>query len=160
VKEIKMAEEATGKSVKRWNPFRDELSFPESLLREWDFPLGRLARRLEERGRAAGLSPAVDLTEDDKSYRVSVELPGVRKEDVTVELHDDVLTIRGEKKSEREEKKDRTHWVERSYGSFSRSFTLPATAVAEQLKATFKDGVLDVEIPKKEAAKARQIAIK
>jgi len=84
----------------------------------------------------------------------------VRKEDVTVELHEDVLTIRGEKKSEREEKKDRSHWIERSYGSFSRSFTLPANAVAEEMKATFKDGVLSVEIPKKEAAKARQIAIK
>lgn len=155
-----MAEEAAGKSVKRWNPFRDESLFPEAFLREWDLPFGRLARRMEERTRAAGLSPAVDLSEDEKSYHVTVELPGVRREDVTVELHEDVLTIRGEKKSEREEKKDRTHWVERSYGSFSRSFTLPPTAVAEELKATFKDGVLDVEIPKKEAAKARQIAIK
>ena len=156
-----MADEGTAKSVKRWNPFRDEL-FPESLLRDWDFPFARLARRAEEagRGRPGPLSPAVDLTEDDKGYRVSIELPGVKREDVTVELHEDVLTIRGEKKSEREEKKDRSHWIERTYGSFSRSFTLPATAIADELKATFKDGVLTVEIPKKEAAKARQIAIR
>ena len=70
----------------------------------------------------------MDLSEDEKSYIVSVELPGVRKEDVTVELQDEVLTIRGEKKSEREEKKGKSHWVERSYGSFCRSFTLPADA--------------------------------
>jgi len=155
-----MADEPT--KVRRWNPFRDELSLPELVLRDWEFPFARGARRPEEttRGRVAALSPAVDLAEDDKSYLVTAELPGVRKEDVTVELHEDVLTIRGEKKSEREEKKDRSHWIERSYGSFSRSFTLPANAVAEEMKATFKDGVLSVEIPKKEAAKARQIAIK
>lgn len=155
-------DEASAKPVKRWNPFRDELSLPEILLRDWEFPLARLARRPEEtgRGRIAALSPAVDLGEDEKSYLVSAELPGVRREDVTVELHEDVLTIRGEKKSERDEKKDRSHWIERSYGSFSRSFTLPPNAVADELKASFKDGVLSVEIPKKEAAKARQIAIK
>ncbi|HXZ86867.1 MAG TPA: Hsp20/alpha crystallin family protein [Myxococcota bacterium] len=154
-----MAEET--KAVKRWNPFRDELFFPESWLREWDLPFGRLSRRLEELGRrTAPLSPAVDLTEDDKSFIVTAELPGVGKDDVTVELNEDVLTIRGEKKSEREEKKDRSHWVERSYGAFSRSFTLPPTAQAEEMKASFKDGVLRIEIPKKEAVKPRQISIK
>jgi HSP20 family protein len=156
-----MAEETTGKAAKRWNPFRDEVALSDALLREWDFPFGRLLRREESKsGRAGALSPAVDLTEDERSYKVSVELPGVRREDVSVELHEDVLTIRGEKRSEREEKKDRAHWVERSYGSFSRSFTLPPTAAADELLASFKDGVLAIEIPKKEAAKARQIAIK
>jgi HSP20 family protein len=137
----------------RWNPFRDELSFPEALFRDWLTPT-------PARPRATALAPAVDLSEDEKSYIVSVELPGVRKEDVTVELQDEILTIRGEKKSEREEKKGKSHWVERSYGSFCRSFTLPPTAVAEELKAGFKDGVLCVEIPKREQAKTRQIAIK
>ena len=144
-----MAEQATKPT--RWNPFRDELSFPEALFRDWLTPA---------RARSAALAPAVDLSEDEKSYIVSVELPGVRKEDVTVELQDEVLTIRGEKKSEREEKKGKSHWVERSYGAFCRSFTLPPTAVAEELKANFKDGVLSVEIPKREQAKSRQIAIK
>lgn len=144
-----MAEQAAKPT--RWNPFRDEPSFPEALFRDWLTPA---------RARSAALAPAVDLSEDEKSYIVSVELPGVRKEDVTVELQDEVLTIRGEKKSEREEKKGKSHWVERSYGSFCRSFTLPPTAVAEELKAGFKDGVLSVEIPKREQAKTRQIAIK
>ena len=68
--------------------------------------------------------------------------------------------LKGEKKSEREEKKDKTHWLERTFGSFSRSFSLPASAVSEELKAAFKEGVLSIEIPKKEQVKPRQISIK
>ena len=153
-----MAEE---KSIQRWNPFRDEPLFSDSLLRDWNHPFERLVRRFGEgRSRGAELAPAVDLSEDEKSFRVTAELPGVKKEDVTIELNEDVLTIRGEKRSEREEKKDRAHWVERSYGSFARAFTLPNTAITDQMNASFKDGVLTVEIPKKEAPKARQISIK
>jgi HSP20 family protein len=155
-----MAEE---RSIQRWNPFRDELSFPEAWLRDLERPFERLARRLgghTGRANAGELAPAVDLVEDDKCFRVTAELPGVRREDVNVEVNEDVLTIRGEKRSQREEKKDRVHWVERSYGAFSRAFALPATAIADQMNANFKDGVLTVEIPKKEASKARQIAIK
>ena len=153
-----MAEQSQDKPT-RWNPFRDEFSLPD-VLRDW--PFGRLARRMEEQGgtRYGVLSPAVDLSEDERCYTVTVELPGVKKDEVTVELQDDVLTIRGEKKSEREEKKGKSHWIERSYGSFSRSFTLPPSAQADQMKADFKDGVLSVEIPKREQAKTRQIAIK
>jgi len=155
-----MAEDT--KSVKRWNPFRDEAFFPESVFGDWELPFGgRLAKRLESAARrTAPLSPAVDLAENEASYIVTAELPGVAKDDVTVELHEDVLTIRGEKKSEREETKNRSHWVERSYGAFSRSFTLPPTARAEEMRASFKDGVLRVEIPKKEEVKPRQISIK
>jgi len=153
-----MAEET--KAVKRWNPFRDELFFPESWLREWDLPFGRLSRRLEELGRrTAPLSPAVDLTEDDKSFIVTAELPGVGKDDVTVELNEDVLTIRGEKKSEREEKKDRSHWVERRYGAFSRSFTLPSSLDEEKLSADLADGVLTIRIPKIPKAKPMKVQI-
>ena len=151
--------EASGKEATRWNPFRDDPFFSE---RDWRSPFARLARSFEDfaPARAARLSPAVDLCEDEKSFSITAELPGVKKEDVTVEVQDDVLSIRGEKKSEREEKKDRSHWVERSFGAFSRSFALPPTAAGDQLTATFKDGVLTVEIPKKEQAKARQISIK
>lgn len=152
-----MAEQA--KST-RWNPFRDEPSLPE-LFRDWA-PFARIARQLEAPSgqRGGALNPAVDLSEDERSYVVTVELPGVRKEDVTVELQDDVLTIRGEKKTERDDKKGKSHWIERSYGSFCRFFSLPPSALADELKAGFKDGVLTVEIPKREQAKTRQIAIK
>jgi HSP20 family protein len=138
------------RQVGLWNPFGEEFFSPERFFREWSVPSQRVAR----------LAPAVDVSEDEKSYHVTVELPGVKKDDVTVEVHENVLSIRGEKKSEREEKKDKTHWVERTFGSFSRSFTLPPSAVADELKAGFKDGVLTLEIPKKEEAKPRQISIK
>ena len=106
------------------------------------------------------LAPAIDVSEDDKQYVISAELPGVKKEDVTVELHQGVLTVHGEKKSEREEKKERPRWVERSYGTFTRSLTLPSDAVADRIDAGFADGVLTVTIPKSEAAKPRTVAIR
>ena len=75
-------------------------------------------------------------------------------------MNDRVLTIRGEKRNEREEKKEQSRWVERSYGSFSRSFTLPSNAVADRVKAEFKDGVLTIEVPKAEEAKPKAITIR
>jgi HSP20 family protein len=145
-----MAKENPKREISLWNPFGEEFFSPERFFREWNSPVERAAR----------LAPAVDVSESEKSYSITVELPGVKKDDVTVEVHENVLSIRGEKKSEREEKKDKTHWVERTYGSFSRSFTLPPTAVSEDLKASFNDGVLTVELPKKEEVKPRQILIK
>ena len=100
------------------------------------------------------------IVEDGDRYVVTIELPGTKKEDVTVEMSDRVLTIRGEKRNEREEKKEHSRWVERSYGSFSRSFTLPANAVGDRVKASFEDGVLTVHVPKSEEAKPRTISIK
>jgi HSP20 family protein len=108
----------------------------------------------------AGFVPSVDVSESDSHYTITAELPGVQKDDVHVELQDDMLVIQGEKRSEREEKKDRGRYVERSYGSFSRAFTLPADADIERLEASFKDGVLALRVPRREAAKPRQIAIK
>ena len=145
-----MAKESARRDISLWNPFGEEFFSPERFFREWTAPAQRVAR----------LAPAVDVSEDEKGYAITVELAGVKKDDVTVEVHENVLSIRGEKKSEREGKQDKSHWLERSYGSFSRSFTLPPSAVSEELKASFKDGVLSIEIPKKEEIKPRQIAIK
>jgi HSP20 family protein len=121
----------------------------DELLRDW--PAARRAQRF---------MPPVDLVESDGQYTITVELPGMGKDDVHVEAHHDVLTVRGEKKSERDETKDRCHTIERSYGSFSRSFTLPTDADADRLSASFKDGVLTVAVPRSEPAKPRPIAIK
>jgi len=145
-----VAKESPTREISLWNPFGEEFFSPERFFREWTAPTQRAAR----------LAPAVDVSEDETAYTITVELAGVKKEDVSVEVHENVLSIRGEKKSEREEKKDKTHWVERTFGSFSRSFTLPASAVTDEMKATFKDGVLSIEIPKKEEVKPRQISIK
>ena len=141
------------KLVERWDPIREL-----DLLRGWPFREGRLARGVDVP--AGRWAPAVDVTERDDRYLVTCELAGAKKEDVTIEAHENVLTIRGEKRSERDEKDEKRHYVERSYGSFSRSFTLPSDAALDHVHATFSDGVLTVEIPKHEASKPRTIAIK
>ena len=104
--------------------------------------------------------PAVDIAEDDDQYVITAELAGARRDDVTVEMHENVLTIRGEKRSEREDKKEHRRWVEGSYGSFSRSFSLPANAAGDHIKATFDAGVLTIEVPKVPEAKPKVISIR
>jgi HSP20 family protein len=154
------------KALSRWDPFGELEAFTR-----WDpfralMGRGRLSRLFEdmfrERPFARGelLIPVLDLNETDNEYVVTVELPGVRKEDVSVEITEGVLTVRGEKKSEREEKKERSCWAERSYGSFSRSFTLPANAVPDRIDTSYKDGILMLRIEKREETKPKRIAIK
>lgn len=104
-------------------------------------------------------APAVDIYEKDNSIVISAELPGMTEEDIDVEVHDGVLTIRGEKKFESETKEDCYHCVERRYGAFERSFTLPTTVNAEDVKAAYKAGVLEVTLPKVEAAKPKKVSI-
>ena len=147
----RQALESTDWGLRSWSPFRD-----------FGSGLGRLFDEVfAERGfPVTRWSPALDVVENDNAYVITLELPGAKREDVSLEIHDNVLSIRGEKKSEREEKNEKRHYVERTYGSFGRSFTLPANADAERVKATFKDGVLTVELPKTEAAKPRLIDIK
>jgi len=105
-------------------------------------------------------SPAVDVRETDKSLAIDVELPGIKPENVEVNVENGVLSITGEKRSERtDEEKDRYHMVERSYGSFFRSFQLPAGVDESQIKASFHDGVLTVDIPKAALPQPRKIQI-
>jgi HSP20 family protein len=160
---MKMAENETRKLIRR-DPF-EELDFFSGWnpLRELGLAPGRWTRMLADPGPLAArgrFAPSVDIGEDDERYVVTVELPGSKKEDITVEMKDQVLTIRGEKRNEREEKKEHSRWIERSYGSFSRSFALPPNAVADRIKAEFKEGVLTVEVPKAEETKSRAISIK
>jgi HSP20 family protein len=105
-------------------------------------------------------TPAVDIAEHDDEYLVKVELPGVNKDEVKLTLENNILTIRGEKKQEKETKKENYHRVERSYGSFQRSFTLPAAVKADKIDASYKDGILTVSLPKAEEAISKQIEVK
>jgi len=149
-----MAEKKQERALETWSPFRD-LGFGG---------LGRLFDELMATRPLATTSfrwsPAMDVSENEKAWVLTVELPGARREDVSVEVHEDVLTIRGEKKCEREEKEEKRHYVERCYGSFSRSLRLPAHVDPEGIRASFRDGVLTVEVPKTEAQKPRTIDIK
>ncbi len=105
-------------------------------------------------------SPLVDISEDDKEYRIKAELPEVKKEDVKVTAEAGTLTIMGERKFEQEEKGRRYHRVERAYGSFGRSFSLPDDASPAKVSAEFKDGVLTVHLMKDEKAKPQEVEVK
>ncbi|MCP3985092.1 MAG: Hsp20/alpha crystallin family protein [bacterium] len=124
--------------------------------------MGRLMEGMLGRSaaRTGAWLPAVDVNESDLAFVVTAELPGAKSEDITVEGHGDLLTIRGEKRSERDEKDEHRRLIERSYGSFSRSFTLPPTADGDRVEADFKDGVLTITIPKQEEHKPRTVPIR
>jgi HSP20 family protein len=107
----------------------------------------------------ARLVPAADLIENKDNFVVTAELPGIRKEDIKVTVQNNMLIISGEKKKETENKGDTWHRVERSYGSFNRTFDLPALIDANKINAEFKDGILRVHLPKVEEAKPKEIAI-
>ena len=104
--------------------------------------------------------PSVDVFEDKESLKIVAELPGLKPEDVKITLENSTLTLRGEKKQVAEEKTERVHRYERSYGSFERSFSLPNTVDVEKVEAGFENGVLTITLPKAEKAKPREIAVK
>ena len=105
-------------------------------------------------------TPAVDVAENENEVQVKVELPGVSKDDVKITMQENILTIRGEKKQDKETKNTEYHRVERSYGSFQRSFTLPTSVKHDKIEASYNDGVLTVTLPKAEEAKPKQIEVK
>lgn len=105
-------------------------------------------------------APKAEASHSDDSYEISLELPGVSEDDVSVSIHEDILTIKGEKKAEREEKKKDFYFSERSYGAFQRSFRLPANTAVDDIQARFNDGVLSVIIPKMEPEASQARAIK
>jgi HSP20 family protein len=143
-----------------WDPFR-EIGEIENRLEKY-FGRNALAGNGGEKEAmtVAQWAPAVDITEDDKEYLVKAELPELKKEDVKVTVENGELTISGERKFEKEEKNKKYHRVERSYGSFVRSFTLPETVSGEKVNAEFKDGMLTVHLPKDEKAKPKAIEVK
>lgn len=142
-----------------WNPLR-ELGSLESRLDRL-FGLTSLTRNGgKEAMTVSQWTPLVDIIEDSNEYLVKAELPELKKEDVKVSVENGELTISGERKSEKEEKDKRFHRIERSYGSFIRSFTLPESVNADKVSAEFKDGVLSVHLPKDEKAKPKSIEVK
>ena len=104
-------------------------------------------------------SPAVDIEETDKEVIVKAELPGLDPKDVDISVADNILTIKGEKQEERKEEKRHVHLTERRYGSFARSFLLPAEVKTEKVEANYGKGVLEIRLPKAEHAKAKKITV-
>jgi HSP20 family protein len=105
-------------------------------------------------------TPRVDIAETDKAFEIKVEIPAVNKEDVKVTVHNGVLTVQGERKLEKEEKGKKFHRVERFYGSFTRSFTLPDNVDEAKISASFKDGMLNLQVQKTQEAKPKSIEVK
>ena len=141
----------------RWNPLREAVSFQDEVNRMFGDVLGR--RFAGEEGSTLW-QPPVDVEEQPDKYSVHVELPGMRLEEIKITLEDNRLVIRGEK-SRMEEKKGATyHRVERLFGAFERAFTLTHAVKSDKIDAIYKDGVLEITVPKAEEAKAREIPIK
>ena len=147
--------ENTPSDVTNWEPFAEF-----DVFKNWPRLAGIAPMSSRLRERAAPWSPAMNITENDDRFVITMELAGANKDDVTIETHDNVLTLRGEKRSEREEENEQQRYVERSFGAFSRSFTLPSNADANSVEATFTDGVLTVEIAKREDTKPRTISVR
>ena len=146
-------------AIVRWEPFRDLLGLQERMNRMFDESY-RGSRGSEDEWALGGKwAPVVDIFEQEGNIVLKAELPGIDPKDVDIRLEDNTLTLRGERKLDSEVKRESYHRVERSYGAFSRSFTLPAVVDQQNIKAEYKDGVLRVTLPKREEAKPRQISI-
>jgi HSP20 family protein len=146
-------------AITRWQPMRATLR--PYWMDNWS-PLSRLMEDFFQESRNGDVmvwGPNVDVVETTEGFEIHAELPGVRQEDVKITLDNNVLTLSGEKKQETREDKDSVLRVERSYGRFERSFSLPATVKADGVRARYEDGVLRITLPKAEEAKARQIPI-
>lgn len=140
------------KGLALWNPFAEL----EKVKAEFDNLLQNFVPSVYNAG---SLVPAIDIYETDKELVVKVEIPGVKKEDLDISIKDNTLYIKGEKKEEKEENTEAVHRVERVYGAFERVITLPQNVKAQDAKAEYKDGVLEIRLPKKEESQSTKINI-
>lgn len=146
--------------ISTWNPIREMEALQNHLLRAINLNTppaqggdGRQSLTTTE------WAPTVDISEDANQYLIKAEIPEVKRDDVKVTVENGVLTLKGERLFDKEEKDTKYHRIERSYGTFMRSFTMPDDADADKVTAEFKDGVLHVKLPKSEAKKPRQIEV-
>ncbi len=141
----------------RWKPFRDLATMQEEMNRLFDRFFDRFPERKEF---GEGIwSPCVDISENKDELVVTAEVPGMNKEDIKISLNDNILTLKGEKKQEKKVEEENYHRIERNYGAFHRSFTLPTTVQQNRVKATYTNGILRIALPKVEEAKPKEIAI-
>lgn len=139
-----------------WRGFRSEF---DRLFDEFFSPQRGLSTTQGQGKGGTFWAPAVDVSENGENFVVHAELPGIKQEDIDIELENNVLTLKGQRKFERKDEKENYHFVERSYGSFYRSFTLPRNVDPNGIQASFSDGVLTISIPKAEEAKPRKVQI-
>ena len=142
----------------KWNPWREMPTLQNRFNRLFDDPFFRVGRMDDDAG--MGLwNPAVDLYEKDDHFMIKAELPGVDKKTIKIDLQDRLLTLSGERTYDNEVKEENYYRRERSYGKFQRAFTLPADVDSDKIKAEFKDGLLQIEVPKPEEKKTKQVTV-
>jgi HSP20 family protein len=142
-------------SITRWDPFRNFSSFEEQVNRLFETSFMANA----DNSALTRWAPAVDIYETENELVIKADLPNVAEKDIDVRVENNLLTIRGERKFEESVKEENYLRVERAYGSFSRSFSLPHTVNTETIQAAYKDGVLTVELPKRAESKPKQVKI-
>ncbi|MBN2468948.1 MAG: Hsp20/alpha crystallin family protein [Deltaproteobacteria bacterium] len=142
-----------------WDPFQEMVGMRDRIDRLFDEYFGRFPAAGEEIPERTW-APPVDVHEEKDTIVVKAELPEMKKDEISIEVRDNILTLSGERKREEKVKKENYHRIERSYGKFSRSFSLPDSVKVDKVKAQYKDGVLEITLPKAEAAKPTAIPIK
>jgi len=144
-------------AIIRWDPFRDLVTLREKMNRLFEdyYP----ARTEEKDMVASTWAPSVDIFETENELVLKAELPGIKEDDIEIKLEDNTLTIKGDRKFEKETKEENYHRIERSYGSFLRSFTLPAYIEQEKIEAEHENGVLKISMPKKLESKTRKVKV-
>src|SRR5215470_16867557 len=141
----------------RWDPFRQFNTLQNQMNRLFQENFGQPGR--EESLATSIFSPAVDVYEDDHNITLKIEVPGIDEKDIDIRVENNTLTVHGERKFEKDEKEENYRRVERQYGSFTRTFTLPATVDADNIQADYEKGVLKVRLAKKAEAKPKQIKV-
>jgi HSP20 family protein len=145
-------------ALTRWSPYRDMVNVRDEMNRVFNEFFGRGSQ--EEGAWFAGAwSPPVDIFETDEALIMKAELPGFSKDDISIELKDNTLIMKGERKRQDEVKEGNYHRMERMYGAFQRSFMLPTTVEHDNVKASYKDGILELHLPKVQAAQPKRIAV-
>jgi HSP20 family protein len=143
-------------TITRWEPYRALSSLQHEVHRLFDDDFGRTSR---EASSIAAWMPAVDILENEKELVLKADLPDLDEKDIEVRTENNILTVSGERKYEKDVKEDNHLRVERAYGAFSRSFSLPNTVNCEAIKADYKNGVLTVRMPKREEARPKQVKV-
>lgn len=142
----------------RWDPFRNVAALQDRINRVFDDSIAHFGDARDELV-TCSWRPAVDIYETDDGVVIQAEIPGVRKQDLTVELKDNLLTLRGKRYAESEIEQDRYLRKERCFGSFYRAFTLQETVSPDKIRAKFRDGVLEVQLPRPEKNAPRQVTV-
>jgi HSP20 family protein len=145
-------------SLNRWNPSSQILTARDPFFRLFEPFFNQNQSGNEDVSNQAWMPP-VDIQETEEGYRLTAELPGLTRDDINITLENNVLRLAGERKFEKDVKKESYHRIERAYGNFQRSFSLPHQVNPEKVQAAFKDGVLTIAVPKAEQAKSRKITI-